>query len=171
MNLGRAERIDGADCWKVHKVPGGLASFPTYSVDFDQAGMTEFHPVHCAQPCLLTLPSHSLASTRLWPCPSEGCVALADVCGVRWRADMFNHPQVKNPTHYCYGILDNGPAGLVLGSLFQRHFFMTIDRVRRCCRLSMVVCFIVLSESWRCCRRRSGSTWCLTCAATLARTR
>ena len=46
MNLGRAERIDGADCWRVNKVPGGLASFPTYSVDFDEAGMTEFHPVH-----------------------------------------------------------------------------------------------------------------------------
>ena len=88
MNLGRAERIDGADCWRVNKVPGGIASFPTYSVDFDEAGMTEFHPVHY----------------------------------------MFNHPQVKRPTHYCYGILDNGPAGLVLGSLFQRHFFMTIDR-------------------------------------------
>lgn len=71
MNLGRAERIDGADCWKVHKVPGGLASFPTYSVDFDQAGMTEFHPVHCAQPCLL-LPSHTPASG-----PSEGSCAWA----------------------------------------------------------------------------------------------
>ena len=63
MNLGRAERIDGADCWKVHKVPGGLASFPAYSVDFDQAGMTEFHPVHCAQPCLPPASG-----------PSEGCV-------------------------------------------------------------------------------------------------
>lgn len=60
---------------------------------------------------------------------------------------MFNHPQVKNPTHYCYGILDNGPAGLVLGSLFQRHFFMTIDRVRRCCRLpsvSWLSCVVVV---------------------------
>ena len=60
---------------------------------------------------------------------------------------MFNHPQVKNPTHYCYGILDNGPAGLVLGSLFQRHFFMTIDRVRRCCRLPSVSWLVAL---WLC---------------------
>ena len=40
----------------------------SYSVDFDEVGYTEFHPVHY----------------------------------------MFNHPRVENPTHYCYGILDNG---------------------------------------------------------------
>jgi hypothetical protein len=88
MNLGRGERIDGADCWRVERAPGGLSSFPTYSIEFEGTGLQEFHPVHY----------------------------------------MFNHPQVKNPTHYCYGILDNGMAGLVLGSLFQRHFFMQIDR-------------------------------------------
>ena len=32
MNLGRAERIDGADCWRVEKAPGGISSFPSYSV-------------------------------------------------------------------------------------------------------------------------------------------
>ena len=29
MDLGKAERIDGADCWRVSKAPGGLSSFPT----------------------------------------------------------------------------------------------------------------------------------------------
>lgn len=76
MNMGRAERIDGADCWTVDKVPGGISSFPTYSVEFEGTGLIEFHPIHY----------------------------------------MFNHPRVQNPTHFCYGILDNGSAGLVLGS-------------------------------------------------------
>eukprot|EP01043_Picozoa_sp_COSAG02_P000765 COSAG02_NODE_14_length_56855_cov_512.793661_46_plen_409_part_00 len=29
MNLGKPERIDGADCWRVNKAPAGLSSFPT----------------------------------------------------------------------------------------------------------------------------------------------
>ena len=52
------------------KYLGGRVDFTCcrYSVDFDEVGYTEFHPVHY----------------------------------------MFNHPRVENPTHYCYGILDNG---------------------------------------------------------------
>ena len=53
---------------RVEKVPGGISSFPSYSVEFEGTGLQEFHPVHY----------------------------------------MFNHPKVVNPTHYCYGILDNG---------------------------------------------------------------
>ena len=49
-------------------MPGGISSFPSYSVEFEGTGLQEFHPVHY----------------------------------------MFNHPKVVNPTHYCYGILDNG---------------------------------------------------------------
>lgn len=41
---------------------------------------------------------------------------------------MFLHPELRNPTHYCFGILDNGPSGTVLGALFMRHFKTTIDR-------------------------------------------
>eukprot|EP01043_Picozoa_sp_COSAG02_P103580 COSAG02_NODE_39592_length_415_cov_0.920886_1_plen_138_part_11 len=41
---------------------------------------------------------------------------------------MFSHPSVEDPTHFCYGNLDNGNAGLVLGSLWMRHFRLTIDR-------------------------------------------
>jgi len=88
LKLPRAERIDGADCWRTAAAPNGIASFPTFSVEFEGAGLVEFGPIHY----------------------------------------MFNHPQVIAPTHYCYGILDNGPTGLVLGSLFMRHLFMTLDR-------------------------------------------
>lgn len=88
LKLPRAERIDGADCWRTHSAPGGISSFPSFSVEFEGAGLVEFGPIHY----------------------------------------IFNHPQVINPTHYCYGILDNGPTGLVLGSLFMRHIFMTLDR-------------------------------------------
>jgi hypothetical protein len=55
----------------VEKLENGFPAFLhacSYSVDFDEVGYTEFHPVHY----------------------------------------MFNHPRVENPTHYCYGILDNG---------------------------------------------------------------
>jgi hypothetical protein len=34
------------DCWTVNKVPGGLSSFPTYSVEFEKTGLIEFHPIH-----------------------------------------------------------------------------------------------------------------------------
>eukprot|EP01052_Picozoa_sp_SAG31_P030381 SAG31_NODE_3112_length_4661_cov_9.186760_4_plen_58_part_00 len=44
---------------------------------------------------------------------------------------MFNHPQEADPTHYCYGILDNGATGTVLGSLFMRHLLMTIEKDER----------------------------------------
>lgn len=44
---------------------------------------------------------------------------------------MFHHPQEADPTHFCYGILDNGATGTVLGSLFMRHLLMTIEKDER----------------------------------------
>ena len=46
--LGRClqERIDGADCWRVDKAPGGISSFPMYTVEFEGTGPQAFHPVH-----------------------------------------------------------------------------------------------------------------------------
>eukprot|EP01051_Picozoa_sp_SAG22_P028388 SAG22_NODE_9991_length_559_cov_1.454348_1_plen_185_part_11 len=41
---------------------------------------------------------------------------------------MFNHPSVGRATHYCNGVDNNAPHGLVFGALFMRHFRTTIDR-------------------------------------------
>ena len=41
---------------------------------------------------------------------------------------IFVHPSEQAPTHYCLGVLDNGPTGVVLGAIFMRHTRMTIDR-------------------------------------------
>jgi hypothetical protein len=128
MNLGKAERIDGADCWRVSKVPGGLSSFPTY-VSF------RLPPPSPSLPPAHSSPSPSASSAAAPPSPHPRRyhpprLALNVLLGRlpfppthrRYSVDfdevgytefhpvhyMFNHPRVENPTHYCYGILDNG---------------------------------------------------------------
>ena len=41
---------------------------------------------------------------------------------------MFLHPSEDEPTHWCSGVLDNGPTGTVLGAVFFRHQEVVIDR-------------------------------------------
>jgi hypothetical protein len=103
MNLGRAERIDGADCWRVQKAPPeGIKAFPQMHIRFEGTGLIAFHPIHymCAHATFL---SSLVAGTR---------------ASREWFGFRFNHPQVEDPTHYCYGILDNGATGLPEDSLW-----------------------------------------------------
>jgi hypothetical protein len=46
LRLGAARIIEGARCWPVGRAAAGIASFPTLSIEFAEAGLQEFSPLH-----------------------------------------------------------------------------------------------------------------------------
>lgn len=112
IRLPEAEEVEGATCWSITALGdspaaassgSGYAKFPELRMQLDSKGNGV-------------------------PADKHGTSNRASMLTLRPTQYMFVHPSEEAPTHYCLGVLDNGPTGVVLGAIFMRHTRMTIDR-------------------------------------------
>ena len=110
--LPKAEEIEGASCWTIETVGGSSAAASSGS------GYAQFPELHVQ----FASKGNGVAADQ------HGSASRASRLRLHPTQYIFVHPSEEQPTHYCLGVLDNGPSGVVLGAIFMRHTRMTIDR-------------------------------------------
>ncbi len=112
VKLPQAEEVEGASCWSIASMSDSSAAASSGS------GYSKFPELHMQ----FGSKGNGVSSDQ------HGSASRASRLRLRPTQYMFVHPSEEAPTHYCLGVLDNGPTGVVLGAIFMRHTRMTIDR-------------------------------------------
>ena len=112
VKLPQAEEVEGATCWSIALMGDSPAEASSGS------GYAKFPDLHM---------QFQAKGNGISP-DQHGSASRASKLRVRPTQYVFVHPSEQAPTHYCLGVLDNGPTGVVLGAIFMRHTRMTIDR-------------------------------------------
>ena len=133
LTLPNKEVVEGADCWAI----AGLGSAATPEGATNGSGYAMFPELR------LQFASKGNGVEA----DATGSASRSSLLRVAPAQYMFVHPSEEQPTHYCSGVLDNGPTGTVLGAIFMKHTRMTIDRAAQMVYFERDSCGDALSGS------------------------